>query len=666
VPGVTALLLSLAGALGLGPVLGGAGGAVTVVDVSPSCEPLEEVPDDAVLCRDSRLGQALDEAARRGAKRIHLFTDGCDLYGAPPKPPPVPVDVTLLPRRDDVMALALRAPDRIPVGTDFAVEVVVGRTRGRDAPPVTAAVTVFRDGERVGSPVAVRLERGQAARALVRDRVDREGVVRYRAVLEDPVGDPADDAIESLVRVGEKPLVVVVGGALDAPGLEVRPVPAAQALSAPFDAADAIVVLALPDAPAQEKIADAVRAGAGLVLVGGRGVAGGPLEKVLPLTDAPPEGRATVLLLDVSGSMDELMLALANATARLLREFQPDDQVAFVFFADRPVDVIPWRRVADAKIDFSGRRGAGNTLLEPAVAEAQRLLAEAKGDRRLFVVSDGKWKDLKSRKLRERLDRFGGTYRAALFVQDVPSEDWDGLFSMAITAKDDLAAALLKIEAQAPDRNVRAADAATSPAPPWLEGAVLRDGRWSGLVRLYRRGVGETVVVHVNRGEIPIVAAWRPGGKVVMAGTTNVTPPIGLDVGPLVRAVLKDTGDIRLRAWREGDEVVAEANGSDGAPFVFDGVTVPARPVGPGRWRATARHATRVACGAATVLVARVDAEFTGLANRPDIAATIVVQSGGALVEAGGRGGARAAAVFVTLLLAAALVVVSAWKRTSA
>ncbi|HEX5030770.1 MAG TPA: hypothetical protein VFX78_04870, partial [Candidatus Eisenbacteria bacterium] len=77
------------------------------------------------------------------------------------------MDVALLDRRDDVLVLEVRTPARIPVGTDFAVEVVVGRTRGPERPAVTAAVALFRDGERVGSPAAVRLERGGTARVLV-------------------------------------------------------------------------------------------------------------------------------------------------------------------------------------------------------------------------------------------------------------------------------------------------------------------------------------------------------------------------------------------------------------------------------------------------------------------------------------------------------------------
>jgi len=669
-PGALALLLALAGALGLGLQWGGARGTQVVVDVSPSCDPPDPLPPGALLCRDSRLGSALREAAVNGVKRILLLTDGCDLSSGPPEPPGVPVDVTLLPRRDDLAVLRVRAPEKIPVGTDFAVEILVGRTAGPPRPVLTAPVTLFRDGERVGSPVAVRLERGATARLLVRDLVDRDAVVHYRAVLEDPVGPREDDAREAVVRIGERPLVLSIGGALELAGFDAREIAPAEAAAAPLDLADAIVVQQLPDAAAQARIADAVRAGAGLVLIGGRGVAGSPIEKVLPLTDAPPEGRATVLLLDVSGSMDELMPALADATEKLLRYASPDDRVALVFFRDRPVETIPWQRAADVRLDLRARRGTGNTLLLPAVEDAERLLRDVKGDRRLFVISDGKWGDLKDPRLREKLKSFGGMHRAALFVDDVPAEDWNGLFTFAVTAKDDLATALRKLEDRAHDRTVDGNAERIQPGPPWIAGVDLRQGITHRLVHLYPRGVGETVVLALAGEEIPVVAVWRPGGKVVMSASTDVRPPIGKDLAALVRAVLKDTGGIRLRAWRDGDGVVAEATGSDGAPFVFGEVAVAARPVGPDRWRATvleARPPLEVKCGPATALVPLDDRELAGLSNRPDIAAAIAAASGGRVVEEKGVGEEEAAgpgaAVWATLIFAATLVLVSAWRR---
>jgi hypothetical protein len=402
-----------------------------------------------------------------------------------------------------------------------------------------------------------------------------------------------------------------------------------------------------------------VRGGGGLVAIGGSGVAGTEIEKVLPLTDRPPEGRAIVLLLDVSGSMEPLLRALGEATERLLSHFAPDDRVAFVTFRHRVVGASAWQRAAGARPDLSAGAGGGTELL-PALVEAERLLAEAKGERRLFVVSDGKWKDRTGPDLARKLAGFGGMHRAALFVEeDVPPESRQ-LFPLSLAAKDDLAAALRKLEDAAKDRTVAAADAVPSPAPLWLEGAVPPAGTYRDFARLYPRGVGETVVLAA--GEIPLVAAWRPGGKVVMSATAEV------DAASLVRSVLRDTGGVRLRAWREGDGVVAEATGGEGAPFVFGDVEVAARPAGPDRWRATlprARGPVEVRCGGAVALVPLEGPP--GLGNRPEIAAGIAAATGGRLLEEMGSGeeeeGAGRAAVSATLLAAAALVVASAWRR---
>jgi Mg-chelatase subunit ChlD len=667
-PGSLALLLALLGAAGLGPPSGGARGTRAVVDVSPSCEPPDPVPGGAILCPDSRLDHALRKAASEGARRILLFTDGCDLSPGPPEPPHIPVDVVLEPRRDDVVALGVRVPDRIPVSTDFAVEVTVGRTRGLAQPPLTVAVTLFRDGEHVGHPTTVRLERGQTARVLVRDRVDREGIVRYRATVEDPLGPKDDDAAGTVARIGEKPLVLSIGGRLEVEGCEVREYDGTAEVSpSSFDVADAIVAHAVPDPVTGRAVAGAVRSGAGLVMIGGRGVAGSEIEKVLPLTDRPPDGRSALLLLDVSGSMVDKKDALIAATKRLLAHFAPDDRVAFVAFRHEPVAASPWTNAAEAHWDLDSLVPQGNTMLEPALVEAQQMLADAKGERRLFVISDGKWGDRESPALRERLAAMGGIQRAALFVADDVPRESKALFPVSLTATDDLGAALERLEDKAKDRTVASADAAATPTPRWLEGAVPPSGTYRDFVRLYPRNVGETIVLAA--GEIPLVAAWRPGGKVVMSATAGVDPRA------LVRAVLKDTGGIHLRAWPEGDEIVAEATGSEGAPFVFDDMAVPARPVAPDRWRATSRRTygdVLVRCGAAAALVRdRIGGqELQGLGNCPDVAAAIAARSGGRMLKEKGPGeeeaGRRAPGVWATLLLGALLVLASAWRRRRA
>jgi len=667
-PAAAAVLLALLGAAGLGPPGGAGRAALNVVDLSASCEPPDPMPRGALTFRDSRIGAALLEGAARNPPRLRLFTDGCDVSGQAPNPPGIPVDVVLRPRRDNLAVLRVRAPERVPVGVAFAVEIVTGRTAGPARPAVATTVTLYRDGERIGtSGVRVRLERGAKSRVLVRDRVDAEGVVRYRAVVADPVGDPADDALEAQVRVGERPLVVAIGAPLAAPGLDVVQIASAEAGAwlerARLDAIDAMILEGpLPDAPAQARIVEAVRAGSGLVLLGGAGVADRPLEQVLPLTDAPPEGRAALLLLDISGSMKDRMEELVRATHRLLDKFAPDDLVAYVAFRDKPVATTPWSRVRETRWNLHELGPHGNTVLEPALAQAERLLAEVPGHRRLFVVSDGLWGDRANEALARRLAELGGVYRAAVFVDDEPPPEARALFPVSVLAKDDLGAALERLEDEADDRTVRAAEATTAPAPDWLAGAVPAAGSYGGFPRLYPRRVGERIVLAA--GEIPLVGAWRPAGKVVVAA------PAGVDAAALVRAVLRDSGGVRLRAWREGYGLVAEARGAGGAPVTLEGAPLPTRPAGPDRVRAVAARVPaevlRVACGTATVLVPAATArELAGLTNRPGIAAAIASSSGGALVEAGAPlpEAPGKAAVSVTLLVAALLVLMSAWIR---
>ena len=65
---------------------------------------------------NSDLGAACRDAVARGAERILLWTDGCQVGGLEPPLPGVPVDVHLLQRSDDIGVLEVRAPARIGVG----------------------------------------------------------------------------------------------------------------------------------------------------------------------------------------------------------------------------------------------------------------------------------------------------------------------------------------------------------------------------------------------------------------------------------------------------------------------------------------------------------------------------------------------------------------------
>jgi hypothetical protein len=671
--GLLALLLALLGALGLGPGwgLGGARSVVDAVDLSPSCEPPATLPEGALTSEDSRLGALLRRARAGVAERIRLHTDGCDLSGAVPDLPGVPVDVVLRPRRDDVGILDLIIPARIQPGVDFVVEILVGRTAGPARGPISLEVSLLRDGARVGQPRVLRLERRQTRRVRVRDRVDEPRLVRYRAVLRAPLGERGDDSREAVARVGDQPLVLVVGASAP-PGLRVevrRPAEVAAYLADPGVRAGIDAVLVGGDLPAraQEGVVAAVREGAGLVALGGTGFAGEPLAAVLPLTETPPEGRAALLLLDFSGSMQERKDELLEAVEQLKEHFAPTDRVAFLAFRDVPVARAPWTTVADARWDLRALRPHGNTLLDPALTEAERLLDEVRGARRrVLVVSDGEWGDLGKQGLRRRIAELesAGVHAAALFVQADADPAARELFPVALQAGADLSADLVRLEDGAEDRTVRQADAEPGDVPAWLAGAVPPPGVYRDVPRLYPQDRGEKIAL--RDGPVPLLGAWRRVGKVVVVAPEDER----VDAAALLRACLREARDVFLTARREAGGLHVEARGGTGAPFLVDGVEVAATPAGPDRWRAriaaVGPGAVRVACGDAVLLVPPAAArELEGLDNRPDIAAAIARRSGGTLYEKTppAAPAPAAPAVYVTLLAAAVLVLASAWWR---
>lgn len=672
-PGLLALALAVAGAAGLGPWLGGGARIVQVVDLSPSCQPPATIAGDAVELTDSDLGAGLRRAAARDPDRILLVTDGVDRSGEAPAPPPgIPVDVVLQARRDDVGILEIRLPERIPAGIPFSVAVVIGRTAGPGAEAVEARVSLTRNGERVGGIRAVRLRRGQTRLVRIADRVAVEGIVRYRARLAAP-GPPGNDVAEAVARIGRDPLVLAIGTPPELGRkftvVAKRPEEIEGLLTGPEVAArfDAILLDAVHGAsPAcQARIVAAVRGGAGLVVLGGAGFAGQPLEQILPLTDAPPEGRAAVLLLDYSGSMYRLKEKLIAAVDRLREHFAPDDKVACVIFRGEVVMSSGWSRAADARWDLSARPH-GETRLAPALREAQRLLREVgQARRRVFVVSDGAWLDKPPTVVPELLEELKseGIFRAALFVED--KMPVDAPFDVKLKAGDDLGAGLKALEDAAPDRFVKVASATRTPAPAWLEAAVPPAGTYRDFPRLWGRNRGEAIPL--SAGEIPLVGAWRRPGKVVVCAPR-------VDPRGLVRACLREESGLRLRVRREGGAVTIEVRGGTGAEEVRLGKrVVEARPVAPGVRRARVDNGAeaggeaRVAtCGAAVALVPPASGvELAGLSPRRDIAAAIAARSGGKLYEAMpalDRATSRPA-VFVTLLVAALLVLVSALRR---
>ena len=657
-----AVLLAVLGGLGMAAWdVPAEGSYVVVVDGSPSCEPPSDVTAD-IRFDDTRVAAALARAAARpGADRILLYTDAVfDRAPAASKP----VHVVLRPRRDLVRLLQIRAPGRVPVNADFSVEIDVGRTAGPGKGAVEARLTLFRGDERVGAEsYAVRLERGQKRTIRIRDRVPSEGPVHYRARLA------SGEEREHAVRIGDRPTVLAIGGGPPLDGFVWLPMPAerVEAYLARRDVGRGVDVIllrgGLESTRAQQRVADAVRGGAGLVVVGGVGFSDRPLETVLPLTDKPPGGRATLLLLDFSGSMEPWQPQLRRAVAQLMAAFSPKDQIAFLAFRDEVVAESDWTTVEDANWNLQ-IRSTGNTSLDPALQRAgERLENAPSAHKRLFVVSDGEWSQKDLKQAAETMKRFAGIYVAALFVEKRVHED---LFPTAFVAGDDLAAALPKLEDEAPDRRVEGTLLAQhGDVPGWLRDALPAPGACEAIARLYPRGAGERVALRA--GEIPLMGTLEPGGRVVMTAVKGA-PLVGL-----LRAAARGGADVELHAERAGAGLQLSARAEQQHAFLVDGKTVASKPAGPGRWSA---HVARVSSGALQVrfgaairlVPPAADDELGGLTSRPDIAAEIARLSGGQVHADGvppARGGGRAA-VYATFLAAAACVVWGALRRRAA
>ena len=172
------------------------------------------------------------------------------------------------------------------------------------------------------------------------------------------------------------------------------------------------------------------------------------------------------------------------------------------------------------------------------------------------------------------------------------------------------------------------------------------------------------------------MAAWNAGGRVVqVAADPARNPELASRLGAYLRAVLREhgTGEVTLRARREGRGLRVWLEGADSGRLTVQGSQVKARPVGPRRWEAyvaqVAAGVLRVrAAGAEIIVPAAMSRELEGLASDREVAAGIANRTGGVLYALGERPQQRAdekrPGVLLLLLVGAALVLISAaWRR---
>jgi hypothetical protein len=602
-----------------------------LVDASKSCS--APALEGAEHFSHSDLLRAVREAS---AERVLLYTDGCDTSGETPRDPGFPVDVVLVPRADRALILSLQAPPRAGIAQRFGVRVTVGRTAGEAAPARSIRVRLQRDGERLGGDRTIRLERGQRSTITFVDSVDNAGAVRYEAKILGGRGGRV-----AFGRIGDEPVTGVVGAVPAWRGFHFE----AATVHTPCDAY--LVSAPVRDPALRRSISAAVRAGAGLLALGA------PDAPLLPLTENPPEGRAVVVLLDISGSMEPHLAALRQGFFELCARLDATDRVALIRFRGGVVDASAWRDAASATALWTAPTARGNTELAPALLVAQKLLAEAKArHRRIYVVSDGEW---------ERGVEAPDVHRAALFVSDAPPEHAIRMFPLHARGAGELTTALRKLEEAAPDRLVRTPVLARAlDVPGWLRGALPSVTTFGDFLRLYPNGNDERVAL--GAGDVPIVAARTEGGRIVQAAAPAAASEA------MLRACLADAGKVRLRAWRDGRGLAIEAVGSSGADFQVGDASVAAHARGADRWGATLDAASsgsiRVACAGAVVVVAPLDdAEERGLFPNESFARELARASGGRFGPPDASNQERGVAVYATLLGAALLVLASSWLR---
>ncbi len=166
---------------------------------------------------------------------------------------------------------------------------------------------------------------------------------------------------------------------------------------------DVIVLNNVALAPREnERLAAAVRSGAGLVILGGSNSyaggrwAGTPLESVSPLWAFPDDRVALVVVLDCSGSMNESiagrtkMHVVTTALGEALSLLKDDDELAAVPFpVDQPIPFGPASKRGDVAETLRRIDAGGPTEIAPALKRALDLLQGATAGRKhILLLSD--------------------------------------------------------------------------------------------------------------------------------------------------------------------------------------------------------------------------------------------------------------------------------------
>ncbi|WP_293179421.1 vWA domain-containing protein [Oceanithermus sp.] len=361
-------------------------------------ERVQRLPRPQARRRDlgerTRPDAALRAADLAGADRAVLISDG--LWLDEPAAP-MPVYTLRVPARPHARIARLTAPVAPARG-----EVVEVRALLETTEPTTARVVFEREGER--RVVETSLPQGQTSLPY---RFTVEGATTVRVRLESPVGNDVqevriepggpgralvidDPATARYLRaagwevregtpddLAETPEVLVIGGPLEAWGLEAR-----SRLERYLREGGSVLWTATPT---------------GLFFGGWERSA---LAEKIPLEPKPQQGAALVLVLDVSGSMatgqpSKLDRAVEGAL-ELVNAAGPEDVVGLITFSDRARWLLEprpmtYRARREAETQLAALAAEGSTTLGPAYGAAADALEKVEAPTRwVLVLSDGR------------------------------------------------------------------------------------------------------------------------------------------------------------------------------------------------------------------------------------------------------------------------------------
>lgn len=345
-----------------------------------------EAPDEVLVFSDGR-----DTGGRLEAAASRLARGGAVLHA-------VPIDA---PAPRGVALTALEAPDRAPAGARVRVEATLRSPRASRA--VLRATLVGPQGP---TPLPTREVPLQADRpvtvAWVTPPLTAGAYWVTAAATAEHDDAPEDDLLRRPLRIGGAPAVVAVGAPLD--GLAAASVAPADLAAALAEGPDLVIVSDVPAAAleaAAPALEAAVRAGAGLAVLGARrafgpgGYGGSALEALLPVTAGPGRQRQRPLALaaaiDASGSMAEPRGAsryqAAIEVGLPLDLLRPEDAVAVVRFAEQAQEVAPLGPLAPGLIaSLVGHRPRGATDVGAGLVASLQALAAAPAEADLLVV----------------------------------------------------------------------------------------------------------------------------------------------------------------------------------------------------------------------------------------------------------------------------------------